>query len=437
MTDILHRDASKPKGRAPKPRRDVIAALDIGGAKIACVIAEVGSRAQPSALRVLGVGCAKSRGVRHGAIIDMQAAEADIRAAVGAAERMAGAEVRDVFVAVNGGRLMSRTFGVEVCTAGHGVTESDLALVFARAREASAAAGRETIFFAPTTFALDGARNIKDPRGLVGEQLLAAIHAVSAEAGALQTIRACVERCHLKVAQFVPAPLAAGRASLAEDEMELGVACIDLGAGATTVSVFQYGAFSYCDMIPVGGAHVTNDICVGLSTSLEQAERLKIINGSALHGPFDDIELIDAPPIAGAGLGDEPQAPRANLTKIISARLEETFELLAQRMADANALDAAGERLVLTGGASQLTGVRELAQRVLQKKVRLGRPIRTVHCPEAATGPAFSVAIGVLEGAAFGMAQDAAWSQLCTPKTKAGSKGVQIGKISAWLKEHF
>jgi cell division protein FtsA len=205
-----------------------------------------------------------------------------------------------------------------------------------------------------------------------------------------------VSRCHLDIAAIAVSPYAAGLATLVEDETELGVIVIDMGGGTTTIAVFAEGQILFVDSIPIGGAHVTNDIARGLSTPLAHAERMKTLYGHCLLSPSDERETIAVPQVGEDDRDAGGAVPKSILVGIIQPRLEETLELVRAHL-EAGGLDkAAGRRVVLVGGASQLAGARELAQMVLGKQVRLGRPTRVPGLAEATAGPAFAACAGLV-----------------------------------------
>jgi len=267
---------------------------------------------------------------------------------------------------------------------------------------------------------------------MYGERLGVDMHVVTAAAGPVRNLSTCVGRCHLDIRALVVSPYAAGLASLVDDEMDLGVCVVDMGGGTTTLSVFFDGNVVYTDSIPIGGQHVTSDIARGLSTPIAHAERMKTLYGNCAPSPADEREQITVPQV---GEEDQAQAntiPKSILVGIIQPRLEETFELVRSRLENSGFDKIAGRRIVLTGGASQLTGVRELAQLVLDKQVRMGRPIRTSGLAESTGGPAFAVAAGLI---AYAQRID---SEAVRPsRTQADASHGLIGRLGSWLKENF
>jgi len=409
-------------------RSGLIAALDVGSSKVCCFIA----RADGGTLRVIGIGHQLSRGLRSGNVIDMDAAEQSIRAAVETAERMCGETIRDVYVSINAGSPQSQTVGVEVAIDGHEVTEHDVGLVLDQGRRHEHPGDREIIHSIPVGYTIDGSRGIKDPRGMACERLGVNMHIITAGAGPLRNLSTCVARGHLRIAGRVVAPFAAGLACLVEDEMDLGVTLIDMGGGTTSLAVFYDGQLVHVDVVPLGGGHVTNDIARGLSTPLAHAERLKTLYGTVLPSPSDDTETIDVPQVGETDEHAHNQVPRSILTGIIKPRLEETIEQVRERLAQSGFEKLAGRRVVLTGGACQLQGVRELSARILDKQVRLGRPIRVGGLAEATGGPAFSACAGLLSYAQ----QQGAERMIRLPEPEPAQNGA-VARIGRWLRANF
>ncbi|TAL33044.1 MAG: cell division protein FtsA, partial [Phenylobacterium sp.] len=269
--------------------------------------------------------------------------------------------------------------------------------------------------------------------GMYGERLGVNMHLVTAGSGALRNLAACVARCHLEIAEMAVSPYAAGLAGLVEDEMDLGATLIDMGGGTTSLAVFFDGRVVFTDSVSVGGGHVTNDIARGLSTPLVQAERIKTLYGSASSGPADDREIIEVPLVGEEDPNSVAQIPRSLLVGIIHPRLEETLELARGRLEQSGFDKLAGRRVVLTGGACQLPGVRELAAQILDKQVRIGRPLRLGGLAEATSGPAFATCAGLI---AYAERREAdASAELLGPAPERAS-GL-IGRIGEWFRAAF
>ncbi len=412
-----------------KTRSGLIAALDVGTTKVCCFIARPDADGEP---RVIGIGHQVSQGLRCGNIVDMEAAETSIRAAVHAAEQMAGTTIRDVFVNLSGGHPASHSYSVEMSIAGHEVGESDLRRILDQRRLYENGSEREFIHFIPVGYSIDGNRGIRDPRGMYGERLGVNMHVITSSASAVRNLANCVARCHLDVGAFVVSAYASGLACLSEDETKLGVTLVDMGGGTTTFAVFVDGVIVYTGCVPLGGAHVTSDIARGLSTPLAHAERMKTLYGNAIPSPLDEREIIDVPQVGEESPTQANHVPKSILTGIIQPRLEETFELVRGRLEAGGFDKSAGRRVVLTGGASQLQGVRELATLVLDKQVRMARPVRLGGLAEATCGPAFSTCAGLLTYAVHKHAEPPGW----TAGAAEGPGGL-IGRLGHWIREYL
>lgn len=419
------------KPRHAKTKEGLVAALDIGSSKIACFIARI---ADNGAVRVVGIGHHASSGVRSGVITDVEAAETAILATVHAAEQMAGETIDEVVVNLSGGAPKSEILHYDVSIAGHEVGEADMRKVLAQGHEACRSDERELIHCIPVGYTIDGARGIRDPRGMYGERLGVSMHVITAMTGAVRTLATCLNRCRLDVSDIVLAPYSAGLSALVEDEINLGATVIDMGAGTTSMAVFYDGHLIHADSVPVGGAHVTADIARGLSTPIAHAERMKTLYGNAIASGTDDRELIDVPLMGEEDRDHANHVPRSMLVSIIRPRLEETFELLRGRLEMAGYDKIAGRRVVLTGGASQLQGVPELAADILDKQVRRGRPLRVAGLADSTGGPAFAACAGLLTFAA--RRPDEAPTPINHRATAEEPNGL-MGRFGLWLRENF
>jgi cell division protein FtsA len=383
-------------------RSSVVTVLDIGSSKVVCMIgrltplegAEVLS-GRSHRIEILGIGHQKSRGLKAGVIADLEAMENAVRLSVDAAERMAGLTVESLIVNVTAGRLTSEVHSATVNLGGHEVTSGDLRKVVLAATRQSDLNERAVLHSLPAGYVLDGERGVRDPLGMYGDVLGVEMHVLTADRAPLKNLELAVNRAHLTVEAMVATPYASGLAALVSDEAEMGCAAIDMGGGTTTISVFVEGKLVHADAIALGGHHVTMDLARGLSTRLEDAERLKVVHGSALPQAAEDRDVISVPPIGDDD--DHPvQVPRGLVARIVRARIEETLEMIRERIQQSGYGPVVGKRIVLTGGASQLTGLTETARRVLARNVRVGRPLGVSGLPAAAKGPAFSTAVGLM-----------------------------------------
>ncbi len=385
-----------------KPKPGVFAAVDVGTSKTVCFLARTEQTLAGLRPRAIGVGHVSTRGVRAGAVVDMESATESVRTAVENAERMAGHTVSEVVLSVSAGAPTSARISVDMDLASSEVTDRDLRRILAEALHQNREPGRVMLHALPLSWRVDGHRGVKDPRGMFGDQLGVDMHIITAAADPIQNLIACVERCQLTVSGVAATPYVAGAAVLTADERELGALVVDMGAHVTSFAVFAEGALQHVDALPVGGAHVTSDIARGLSTPIQAAERIKALYGCALDSPDDDQVMIETPPVSGGESATMNQQPRALLNSVIRPRLEEIFELMRDRLEAAGADRAAGRSLVLTGGASQLPGTGELAGRILGKQARTGRPDALVGLGDAVSGPGFSACAGVIHRCAAG-----------------------------------
>lgn len=425
-----HRGQHRLPRYLTKPRSGLVAALDVGSSKVCCFVARADTNGRT---RVIGASHQISHGMKNGIVVDIEAAEAAILSAVHAAEQIANETVRSVTVNLSGGHPLSRTVGIEVPIAGHEIGDGDLHRVLEQTVTLNKDINdRDLIHSIPVGFAIDGDRGIRDPRGMYGDLLGVDMHMITAATGAVRTLETVVQRCHLDVESFVVSAYAAGLAVLVEDELDLGVTLVDMGAGTTSIAVFYEGAVIYADTLPVGGGHVTADIARGLSTPLAHAERLKTLYGSAITAAADEHDIVDVPQMGEDNQETPNPVSRSTLNGIIRPRVEETLELVRSRLEESGVGHFAGRRVVLTGGASQMQGARELAALILDKQVRMGRPLRCRGLAEAMTGPAFATCAGLV---GFAVQNPTALPEP-TPVLKGELSGL-TGRLSQWLREHI
>lgn len=430
-----------PRAKPLSPGRgQTVAVLDVGSTKICCMIARLKPQRQDSDLaqrshdiQVIGLGYQRANGVKRGVIVDMERAERAIRLAVDAAERMAGVTIDSVIASMSAGRLASEHFTARVAVTGSQVRDDDVRRVLEAGRAHSVSAEEVVLHSLPIAYSLDDASGVRDPRGMVGGELGVDMHLVTAQAAAARNLILCVERCHLDVEAVVATPYAAGLGALVADEIELGSACIDLGGGTTTFGIFSFGGFVYCDAVAIGGHHVTMDLARGMSTSIEAAERVKTLYGSAISVGADLGETISVPEVGGEAGGEVHHLPRGMVTEIIRARVEEILELVRDRLRATPFLGLAGKRAVLTGGASQLPGLADLAEHILGLKVRAGRPIGVSGLPDSARGPASASTVGL---AVFPQVAGRERHQP-SARRRAAVGGGYMAKVGNWIRDSF
>jgi cell division protein FtsA len=404
----------------PAYRTGLVSALDVGTSKIVCVIGQ----AESGSLKVLGSALRESSGLKAGTVTSLELAEESIRECVAAAENMADARIQNVLISVNCGQPVSVTSRTVMALEGALVTDEHLRLLLADGRARAKLDGHEVIHSAPTAYVVDEARGVKNPLGMFCQRIGVAMHAVAVKPSPLQNLKLAVERCHLHVAGNLFGAYASGLSTLTEDEKQIGATVIDMGGGTTSIGVFLEGHLVHADVVPVGGAAVTNDIARMLAAPLAAAERTKTLYGAAM-GDMDGAADV----VAVAQMGEEGddaalRLPRSMLTRIIQARLEEIFGEVQTRLRASGFDVAAGRRAVLTGGACQLAGTRELAARILNKQVRIGRPATFHGLAAASAGPDYATAIGLL------MAGATMPPELLNPEIAIGSSN---SKQESWL----
>ena len=406
MIELYESQRAMRNMRKAAMQRGVVAVLDVGTSKIACLVLRfdgtdrieadgVGSLAGQAGFRVIGAATTRSRGVQFGEISAMQETERAIRTAVQAAQKMANIRVDHVIACFSGAGPRSYGLAGAVDLEGHVVTEQDISRVLSACDVPDYGEGREVMHAQPVNFALDHRSGLIDPRGQLGQTLATDMHMLTVDAAVIQNLAYCVKRCDLELAGVASSAYVAGISSLVEDEQELGAACIDLGGGTAGISVFIKKHMIYADSVRMGGDHVTGDISMGLQVPAAVAERIKTFYGGVVATGMDDREMIEIGGDTGDYGHDRRTVSRAELIGIMRPRVEEILEEVRAR------LDAAGfdhlpsQQIVLTGGGSQIPGLDGLASRILGQQVRLGRPLRVHGLPQAATGAGFASAVGL------------------------------------------
>jgi len=444
MTDLYTSQRAMRNMRRAAMQRGVIAILDVGTAKIACLILRfdgpdklretegVGPMAGQSQFRIIGAATTRSRGVRFGEIAVMNETERAIRTAVQAAQKMANVRVDHVIACFAGAEPRSYGLAGEWDLQDSVVTEQDVAAVLAACDVPDIGPGREVLHAQPVNFALDHRTGLGDPRGQIGNRLACDMHLLSVDGAVVQNLLYCIRRCDLELAGIASSAYVSGISALVEDEQELGAACIDMGGGATGVSIFMKKHMIYADSVRMGGDHVTSDISMGLQVDLATAERIKTRFGGLHATGMDDREMIDIGGDSGDWEKDRRQISRTELIGIMRPRVEEILEETRARLDAAGFEHLPSQQLVLTGGASQIPGMDGLAQRILGQRVRFGRPLRVQGLPQAATGPQFASAVGLCLFAAH--PQDE-WWDFEIPAERYPSRSLK--RAMKWLKNNW
>ena len=381
----------------------MIAVLDIGTAKTVCLIAarnqSRSDRDESAGLgvpyRILGVGHQQSRGIKAGVVIDLAEAEASIRGTIAQAERMAGVTLDRVYVAVSCGRLKSHSVTASIEIGGTHVTARDLSRLMSGARAYIERDGRRLVHLNRKAVHLDGTANGGALIGMVARQMSTGIHAVSADEAPIRNLTMVLERCHVGIAGLVAAPYASALAATSEEERQLGITVIDIGAGTTKLAAYSNGHLEHVRSIPFGSGLITTDIARALHTPLIEAERIKVLYGNLLSARSDEHEEFLYPSV-NTDDGPTQHATRAQLASIIRPRTAEILQAVASQLDRRQSRGGADASLVLTGGGSLLNGMPEFACDVLQRSVRRAQPAEVSGLPPVACTPAFSTAIGLL-----------------------------------------
>lgn len=369
---------------------DVLVGLDIGTSKICVVVAEVNDE---GSLEIVGLGKNPSKGLNRGSVVNIDQTVESIRAAVGEAEFISGAPIRSAFVGVAGGHIRSFNTNGIVAIKNKIVAQEDIDRVVEQARAVTMPADHEIIHVLPQEYIVDEQEGVIEPAGMAGVRLECKVHVVTGAVPAIQNITRSVEMAGLSVDRLVLQPFASSLAALSDDERDLGVAVVDIGSGTADVAVISGGALRYTSIIPVGGSHITRDIAIGLRTPDHQAEKIKQEHGCALASRLSHEDEIEVPSVGGR----PPRVlSRQMLAEIIEPRMEEILTLMRREIQKSGMEDLLPAGVVLTGGASIMEGIEELAEGVLQLPVRLGLPGGVAGLVDMVNGPMYSTAVGLV-----------------------------------------
>lgn len=409
--------------------QEVTAVLDMGTSKVVCLI---GQHNEAGQLNVTGIGHQLSKGIRAGAVTDVGEAQTSIVGAVHAAEQMADVTIDKVIVNLSGSSVMSRNVTVELEVSGDaGVSDQDVMDAIHEGCRSVLDDGLSIVHCFPLHYRVDDSKGMKDPRGMMGDSLQVDLHIVLVKNSVIKNIANCLGRCHLDVADYVFAPHASALSALQEDEMELGVTLVDIGGGTTDIAVFVGGKNVFSDSLPIGGSHITSDVAKGLSTGLQDAERIKTVHGSAIASPKDADVLIDVPQLGEEEDEEDPtQLPRDMLVGIVRPRLEELFEMVRGRLETAGMDKVAGRRCVITGGGSQMLGMVEMSGRMLGKQVRLGKPHMVPGLADSVSGAPFSSVVGMFD---YGLKLSWEDELFLRDQKRGGALGNVWKKVKNWI----
>ncbi|PTD95659.1 cell division protein FtsA [Pseudothauera lacus] len=378
-----------------KEYKDLIVGLDIGTAKITCMVAE----ARPDGrLNVVGLGSQPTSGLKRGVVVNIEATVDAISRVIQEVELMADCKIRDVYTGIAGSHIKSFNSNGMVAIKDKEVTPMDLERVIEVARAMPIPAEQQILHILTQEFIIDGQGGVREPIGMSGVKLEVKVHIVTGAVSAAQNVIKCVHRCGLEVMDLILQPLASSYAVLTEDEKELGVCLVDIGGGTTDIAVFTQGAIRHTAVIPVAGDQITNDIAMALRTPTLEAEELKIRHGVAMHTLADPEEMIEVP-----GVGDRPprKLSRQALADVIEPRVSELFELVQAELRRSGYEELLSSGIVLTGGSAVMSGMVELAEEVFHMPARVGAPQYEGGLADVVCQPRYAAAMGlVMEGVA-------------------------------------
>src|SRR5690242_14238807 len=414
----------------------LVAGLDIGSAKTTAVIAEVvGDLPRNPSIRILGVGQARTTGLRRGVVSDIEETTRSIQKAMTDAERMAGAQIADVYSGITGEHVQAMTSKGIVAINGDEITKADVERANAGARAQAIPQDRELIHAIPQEYTVDRSMGIRDPIGMIGTRLETEMYLVTIGSSPAMNLRKAVEKAGYKVRELVLEPLASALSVLTEDEKELGVALVEMGAGTTDIAVFHEAKIRHLGTVNFGGNNVTNDIVHGLGVTQADAERLKERYGCAYEPMVNPSEVIQLPSTVAQG---DRQIPRELLAHIIHQRMDEIFDLVQRDIAGAGYAGKLSAGIVLSGGAAAMQGAAELASDVFGTGVRVGLPAENIGgLSDSVEAPRFATAVGLAQYAAHRVALGAAGAGVRRLTAGGGGVGKFAERLKFWLQDFF
>ncbi len=407
-----------------KEYKDLVVGLDIGTAKVMVVVAEVLPGGE---LKLAGLGIAPSNGLKRGVVVNIDATVQSIQQALKEAELMADCKITRVYTGITGAHIRGINSSGMVAVKDREVTPADVARVVETARAINISTDQRLLLVEPQEFVIDG-QDVKEPIGMSGIRLEAKVHIVTGAQSAAENIIKCVRRCGLEVEQLMLNPLASSLAVLTEDEKELGVAMVDIGAGTTDVAIFTNGAIRHTAVIPIAGDLITSDIAMALRTPTKDAEEIKVESGFAKQLLADPDQQVEVP-----GLGD--RGPRMlskqALAGVIEPRIEEIFSLVQQVVRESGYEEVLSSGIVLTGGSCVMPGMVELGEDIFLKPVRRGLPRYNSALSDMVAQARAATVMGLLEEARMARLRGYKVSQ------KAGSVHTAFGRIKDWFVGNF
>ena len=408
----------------PKDYKDLVVGLDIGTAKVMVVVAEVLPNGE---LKLAGLGVAPSNGLKRGVVVNIDATVQSIQQALKEAELMADCKIGRVYTGITGSHIRGINSSGMVAVKDKEVTQADVARVVETARAINISSDQRLLLVEPQEFVIDG-QDVKEPIGMSGMRLEAKVHIVTGAQSAAENIIKCVRRCGLEVDQLMLNPLASSLAVLTEDERELGVCLVDIGAGTTDVAIFTNGAIRHTAVIPIAGDLITSDIAMALRTPTKDAEDIKVENGYAKQLLADPDTQVEVP-----GLGDRGprMLSRQALAGVIEPRIEEIFSLVQQVVRESGFEEVLSSGIVLTGGSAVMPGMVELGEDIFLKPVRRGIPKYSSALSDMVAQPRAATVMGLLEEARYARLRGYKVAQ------KSGSVKTAFGRFKDFIVGNF
>jgi len=414
----------------------IVAGLDIGSAKTTAIIAETtGDLPKHPSIKLLGVGQARTTGMRRGVVSDIEETTRSIRQALQDAERMSGTQVQDLYAGIAGEHVQAMTSKGIVAVSGEEIDKYDVDRANEVARAQAIPPDRELLHAIPQEYTVDRNSGIRDPIGMIGTRLETEMYLVTIGSSPALNLRKSVERAGYRVRELVLEPLASALAVLTEDEKELGVALVEMGAGTTDLALFHEGKIRHLGTVAFGGNNVTSDIVHGLGVTQADAERLKERFGCAYEPLVDPSDVIQLPSTVAQG---DRQIPRELLAHIIHQRMDEIFDLVQRDISSAGYAGKLSAGVVLTGGAAAMQGVAELASDVFGTGVRVGLPAENIGgLSDSVEAPRFATAVGLAQYAAHRVALGAGGAGVRRLTASGGGVGKFAEKVKFWLQDFF
>ena len=411
-----------------KRSNDIFAVIDIGNTKVSSLIG-TSAKNNDVQVKVLGFGQHASLGITNGIVTDMKEIANSIAKAVEGAETMAGFPINKVICSLSGGRPITKVTRGKLKIENGQVMKSDIVKI-QKMNKPKLIENYKFLSSSIIKYYIDNNTPVDNPIGIHTDNLIVEISHIYGQKRVIENISSAIDLCHLSIDKFIICSEASGVSTLIEDERLNGAIVIDLGGNVTSVGVFINNKIIFSDSIPIGGVHITSDIVRGLGTKAEDAEKIKILYGSALSNETDEYTKIDVPIISDEGEIIDQEIPKAMLTAIIKPRIEEIFELVKERLTFLTLSSSSINKVILCGGGANLNNVRELASSYLNTNVRIGRPIGLVDIPEIVHTPTFSCLTGLLIKS---LQQE---KLLISNKMNSGFFNY-FGRISDWLDENL